>query len=65
MSEPVSVTIIEKEVWTYMRSTLYEVVVKVTPEFMREPKEVVSDEEKAEYISQRIKEEFYKILMKK
>ena len=64
MSESVRVTIIEKEGWSYVSLTRYEVVVKATPEFMMEPKELISDEEKAEYISQRIKEEFYKVLTK-
>ena len=64
MSESVRVTIIEKEGWSYVSPTRYEVVVKATPEFMMEPKELISDEEKAEYISQRIKEEFYKVLTK-
>ena len=62
MSESVRVTIIEKESWSYILPTRYDVLVKATPEFMNEPKHVVSDEEKAEYISQRIKEEFYKVL---
>lgn len=64
MSESVKVTIIEKERWSYTPTTRYDVVIKVTPEFMGEPKHIVSDDEKAEYISQRVKEEFYKVLIK-
>lgn len=64
LSEAVRVTIIEKEGWSYSKPTRYEVIVKASPEFMREPEQILSEEEKVEYISQRIKEEFYKLLTK-
>lgn len=64
MREAVKVTIIEKEGWSYTSPVKYSVIVKATPEFMLEPKEFISYEEKAEYISQQIKDEFYKILTK-
>jgi hypothetical protein len=40
----------------------YEVLLKVSPEFMNEPDKIMSMEQKAEIISQRIKEEFIKLL---
>lgn len=63
MGESVRVTIVEKEGWSYIAPTRYDVVVKATPEFMREPEYILSNEEKVEYISQRIKEEFYNVLI--
>jgi hypothetical protein len=54
MSEAVKVVIIEKEGWNFS-TPKYEVFVKPSREFMMEPKEIISDEEKSEYISQRIK----------
>lgn len=58
-NSPVKVTIIENKGWPVLT---YEVRVKVTPEFLGGPSQLISDEEKAEVIAQRIKKEFYKLL---
>lgn len=65
MSQSVSVYINKKGCESYSYMVRYDVVVRPTADFMNEPKEIVSDEARAEYISQRIKEEFYKLLIKK
>ena len=62
MSEAVTVVIIQKDNFSYSTGTNFEVIVKMTPEFMCEPKEIIPDLEKAEYVSQRVKEEMYKHL---
>jgi hypothetical protein len=62
MNESVKVTIIqENKDWPI---TKFVVFVKTTPEFINEPKEMIFDEQKVEYISQQIKEEFCRFLTK-
>jgi len=64
MGEAIKVIIKETEdKWSYSLPARFEVHIKASPEFMREPEFMLTDEEKSEQISQRVKEEFYKYLM--
>ena len=64
MGESVKVTIIQEDEFSYINPSRFTVVIKMTPEFMHEPAHIISDEEKAEYISQMVANEFYKELTK-
>lgn len=61
----IKVAIIETQDWSPMYYKKFDVTVKVTPEFMMEPKELISDEEKIEFIAEEIKQQFIKQLSKK
>jgi hypothetical protein len=61
-ADTIKVVITSKEPFTTIMPVKYEVLLKVSPEFMNEPDKIMSMEQKAEIISQRIKEEFIKLL---
>lgn len=51
MSEAIKVIIVRKEEWSYIAPTKYEVFIKASPEFMREP--FITDEKRlSSYLKQ-------------
>ena len=58
MSEAINIKIIKEVEFSYTQSTPFKVIIKATPEFMREPEFMITDEEKIEIIAQKVKEAF-------